>query len=33
VKKSYECGADAHINKPFDREELIATIKKVLNKE
>jgi two-component system phosphate regulon response regulator PhoB len=33
VKKSYECGADAHINKPFDMEELLETVGRVLKKE
>jgi CheY-like chemotaxis protein len=34
VKKSLEYAhADAQINKPFDRKELIATVKKMLDKE
>jgi CheY-like chemotaxis protein len=34
VKKSLEYAhADAQINKPFDRDELIATVKKMLDKE
>lgn len=27
IRKSHECGADAHINKPIDMEELLGTIK------
>lgn len=30
VKKSYECGADAHINKPFEIKELLDTIERLL---
>lgn len=30
VKKSYECGADAHISKPFDIKELLDTVDKLL---
>ncbi len=29
VRKSYECGADAHINKPFEIAELIDTVNKL----
>ncbi len=32
VEKSYECGADAHINKPFDRTEMLDTIKQLLER-
>ncbi|WP_456474742.1 response regulator [Candidatus Pyrohabitans sp.] len=32
VEKSRDCGAEAHINKPFDREELIYTVEKLLKK-
>jgi DNA-binding response OmpR family regulator len=31
AKHSYECGADAHINKPFDRKELLHTIEGLLS--
>ena len=29
-KKSQECGADAHVNKPFDREELLRIVRRML---
>lgn len=32
IEKSRDCGAEAHINKPFDREELIYTVEKLLKK-
>lgn len=30
VERSMKCGADAHIKKPFEREELLATIDRLL---
>ncbi|MCD6082233.1 response regulator [candidate division WOR-3 bacterium] len=30
IQRSVECGANAHINKPFDQRELLDTIKKLL---
>jgi CheY-like chemotaxis protein len=30
VKKSRECGAEAHINKPFEREELLRVVGEML---
>lgn len=33
VKKSRECGADAHISKPFEWADLLDTIERVLTKE
>lgn len=30
-KRSAECGADAHIAKPFEREELLGTIDRLLS--
>ncbi|WP_457556277.1 response regulator [Candidatus Pyrohabitans sp.] len=30
VKRSRECGAEAHINKPFDIDELLAVVGRVL---
>ena len=30
IQRSVECGANAHINKPFDQKELLDTIKKLL---
>ncbi|MEE9152262.1 MAG: response regulator [Thermoplasmata archaeon] len=30
IKKSLECGADDHISKPFDMEDLIGTVKRLL---
>ncbi len=32
-KKSQECGADAHVNKPFDREELLRVVRKMLESQ
>lgn len=32
VKKSYESGADGHINKPFDMQELLGTVERLLEK-
>jgi CheY-like chemotaxis protein len=32
MKYSSGCGADAHINKPFDREELLDTVERILEK-
>jgi CheY-like chemotaxis protein len=32
VEKSYESGADAHINKPFDRKEFLHTVEGLLAK-
>ncbi len=32
VKKSLESGADAHINKPFDVEDLLNTVESLLGK-
>jgi CheY-like chemotaxis protein len=32
VMKSFECGAEAHINKPFEREELLEIVEKILKK-
>ena len=31
IQRSVECGANAHINKPFDQRELLDTIKKLLS--
>jgi len=33
IKKSRECGADTHISKPFNMDELQATVKKLLEKD
>jgi len=33
VEKSEECGADAQINKPFDKKELIKTVAETLKKD
>ncbi|NOZ59756.1 MAG: response regulator [Euryarchaeota archaeon] len=30
VKRSRECGAEAHINKPFEREELLELLERIL---
>jgi twitching motility two-component system response regulator PilG len=30
VMRSHECGADAHLSKPFDREELLDVIRRFL---
>lgn len=32
VKKSLECGADAHINKPYEWKKLVDTVERVLKK-
>jgi len=32
IQRSVECGANAHINKPFDQKELLDTIKKLLGR-
>jgi CheY-like chemotaxis protein len=32
IEKSKKCGADAHINKPFDMEDLYKTIERLLQK-
>lgn len=32
VKRSYECGADGHISKPFDVKELLDTVEDLLGK-
>ena len=32
IQRSVECGANAHINKPFDQRELLDTIKKLLGR-
>lgn len=31
VQKSRECGAEAHINKPFEVDELLKTVDRLLN--
>jgi CheY-like chemotaxis protein len=30
VNRSRECGAEAHVNKPFERDELLGTLERVL---
>jgi CheY-like chemotaxis protein len=32
IEQSRECGAEAHINKPFDRKELLETVERLLRK-
>jgi CheY-like chemotaxis protein len=32
IEHSRECGAEAHINKPFEKQELLATIERLLRK-
>ncbi len=32
IVKSFECGADAHINKPFKMEKLLDQVKRLLEK-
>jgi len=31
LEESRKCGAEAHINKPFDREKLLETVNRILN--
>ncbi len=33
IKKSFDSGADAHINKPFEMKELLDTVDDLLNKD
>lgn len=30
IEKSYVCGADAHINKPFSKDELLQTVESLI---
>lgn len=32
VRKSFECRADEHVNKPFSKEELLKTVRELLKK-